>query len=418
MSKQGKNWPRILVAIPMERTATPTHEIFYSFMHLAQSGMNLIPLEYTRCDMSHNFAAARMMVINEMLERQGKPDETFTHLLSLDIDHTHPPDIVHRMAQDLRERPEIEVLSGMNVRRCEPFEPCAYIQDADGHYQQLAEWDEGIMQVDRVGAASLCIAATVFERLRSEYPWFRYEYGTAEGAPDTWQAMSKRTYPGPDIYWSKLCEKHNIPIYVDTRITSPHLRIEWSTLDTWKQYQQSDKFRWDYAIYETRLEMLQEYVPEIFEDGRDTLYIGANKQRAHYATEMGAPAIRDLLEIEPENCAHYLEMGIFDSVIQGDVRDFDGDTYDTIFWWHGPEHINPDELAPTLANLEDHLNPGGIIVLGAPWGATPYEAAGVERHYGNHVPELYKQLGYECVAGGAINTFKSALIAWKRKDKT
>ncbi len=84
-------------------------------------------------------------------------------------------------------------------------------------------------------------------------------------------------------------------------------------------------------------------------------------------------------------------------VLRGDVTAFARSTnekFDLIIWWHGPEHVEQDQLAPTLKGLESMCS--GAIVIGCPDGDTPYEdPEGDDRHRCAITESLLHDLGYQ-----------------------
>lgn len=189
---------RIALAIPVERTML--QEAFFGFAAILQQGWSLAQLPYTRNDVArHKFA--RFLL-----------DEGYTHLLMLDSDHVHPPDIVQRLARWFVAYPDlVQVVGGLNFRRGEPYDPCAFVDPGDGQFHRLAEWGEGAVQVDALGTGSIMIAKSVFERLPEEQGWFDYQY------PDHNQ------WPGTDMTFSARCREAGIALWVDTTTTSPHI---------------------------------------------------------------------------------------------------------------------------------------------------------------------------------------------------
>ena len=66
------------------------------------------------------------------------------------------------------------------------------------------------------------IAREVFELIPP--PWFYNDYSYV------W----KDTWPGEDIGFSKLCEKHEVKMYVDPTLSSPHMADAMITEETYK----------------------------------------------------------------------------------------------------------------------------------------------------------------------------------------
>jgi len=206
-------WPRILLGIPLERSLGHADKCFWHFMQIARdTGVSFIPMPYMRTDLYRNLIATELL----------KSD--YTHVLMLDADHQHPTDIIQRLARWVIADPNVKVVGGLNFRRGEPFEPCAFMQDKDGQVYSIKEWDQGLVQVDAIGTGSILISREVFEVC--EPPWFYNVYDYA------WEGQ----YPGEDIGFSKRCFDAGIPLYVDTTTSSPHLLDAFVTEHTFRSH--------------------------------------------------------------------------------------------------------------------------------------------------------------------------------------
>jgi hypothetical protein len=78
------------------------------------------------------------------------------------------------------------------------------------HYEK-----DALQQVDAIGSGVMLIKAEVFRKIKK--PWF-YTVGVGE-----------------DIYFCLRAKRENIPVFVDTRVKSPHLKTyaDWQTEDKW-----------------------------------------------------------------------------------------------------------------------------------------------------------------------------------------
>ena len=131
---QNGRWPKIVIGIPMERTIN--EEAFWAFMAIAQKGTPFIKLPYTmRNDRARDMFVRRLLISNA------------THLLMLDSDHTHPRDIVARLARWVIDDPSRLVVGGLNFRRSEPFDPCAFLPDGRGGIYAPVEWPQGLVRL-------------------------------------------------------------------------------------------------------------------------------------------------------------------------------------------------------------------------------------------------------------------------------
>lgn len=105
--------------------------------------------------------------------------------------------------------------------------------------------------------------------------------------------------------------------------------------------------------------------PEIVNgNGKKALYVGANKVRAFFLNELwGFGYNVDIIEIYEENFNYIKNNYKFRKIILGDIQEFELETYDLIFWYHGPEHIEKENFKPTLERLEKKTK---HIVIGCP----------------------------------------------------
>ncbi len=193
------DYPRIVLAIPLERSISYASDTFFQFLGIAQTGIPILNFPYGRTDLVRNKMALSLL------------QSDFTHLLMLDIDHIHPIDIAHRLGKWVIANPDIKVVGGLNFRRSAPYDPCCFIRGEDGGLYPPVVWDQGLIEVDAIGTGSILISKEVFTQI--EPPWFYNDYSMVMS--DQW--------PGEDMGFSKLCNDAGIPLYVDTTTTSPHL---------------------------------------------------------------------------------------------------------------------------------------------------------------------------------------------------
>jgi hypothetical protein len=217
-------WPRILVAVPLERSISNASLVFHRFMEIAAQGVVFLKQDYTRTDLARNRFATKLL------------ESDYTHLLMLDVDHVHPVDIVQRLARWPLMNPEIEVVGGLNFRRSEPYEPCCFFKDPEtGGVNAPAEWSAGLLKVDYLGTGSILIAREVFEKIPP--PWFKNIYDIPANWDDEW--------PGEDIGFNEACNAAGVNLWVDTTTTSPHIGDRLIGEKTFRAYleQHPDKFR-------------------------------------------------------------------------------------------------------------------------------------------------------------------------------
>lgn len=210
-NSDGKPWPRIILGIPCERFMYT--EAAHAFMSIVSQGIPFIAHGYARTD------RARCNMAKQFV------GSDFTHLLMLDSDHIHPREIVQQLGRLVVRHPELLVVGGLNYRRGEPYDPCAYIWDEDHNLCPIHNWpEEALLKVDVLGSGSIMIAREVFEQL--PFPWFGYDYAHAEtlewpGADVS--VLDNMQYPGTDLWFSALCNEHGIDQWVYTGVSSPHI---------------------------------------------------------------------------------------------------------------------------------------------------------------------------------------------------
>lgn len=210
---------RVIIGIPMERTML--QEAFFGFAAILQQGWPLARLPYTRNDI------ARHRLTKFML------DGDYTHLVMLDSDHVHPPYIVQRLARWVQGYPDrVKVVGGLNFRRGQPYDPCAFVDPGDGQFHRMAEWAKGAVEVDALGTGSIMIARSVFEAMPEDAGWYDYQYPNHEG------------WPGTDMTFSARCREHGISLWCDTTTTSPHIGtqlIDERAYRSWLQMQREQE---------------------------------------------------------------------------------------------------------------------------------------------------------------------------------
>jgi len=222
-----KAWPRVVIGIPSERVRNTN--ACHGFAAILAQGFAHFPIGYMRTDI------ARCRLALQLLESD------FTHLLMLDSDHMHPPDIVDRLVRWVRMDKTKLVVGGLNFRRGAPYDPCAYFLNDKGHLMPMLEWSQALVAVEVLGSGSILIAREVFETFgRDDFPWFGYDYEKtrrgAQQAPNWEKLRHGASWPGTDLWFSALCRKHGIKQWVDTTTTSPHIIETVVTQESWQQW--------------------------------------------------------------------------------------------------------------------------------------------------------------------------------------
>lgn len=397
-------WPRVMIGVPLERTIRDI--AFQAFIGLAVQHPAWTIQSYTRCDIARNRMAMSLL-----------EDERFTHLVMLDSDHVHPTDTVQRLVAQVQAHPDWLVVAGLNFRRGEPYDPCVFFKKA-GEIVQPDEFG-GVVITDPtmlVGTGSIIIAREVFEQMLEadpDKPFFGYEYKS------DWRYDG---YSGVDIWFCRRCIELGIPVYCDTANTSPHIGDLLVDESTYRTHQK-----------EVNMEMAQ--VSRIIDERRDaflsvvhpgpakTLYVGANKRRfmfgdilasmQHEMTvlEVFLPYAKDL---QDDTRVRHVVVG---DVVQMDDIELPEEQYDYAIWLHGPEHVKKEDGVTALHNLEHVVRPGGMVVVGCPWGNVREDGVDGnprQRHISAWYPEELGQAGYTVAATlGEADTPGSSILAYK-----
>lgn len=207
------DYPRPVVAVLQERAMSYASDVFYQFWGIAQQGTPILKIPYGRTDQVRN-------KIGELMLEYPK----FTHVLMLDVDHIHDTHILQRLLKWILLYPDIWIVGGLNFRRSAPYDPCGFIEGADGNFYPPQEWEQGLLQVDAVGTGSLLLDKRVF--LELEPPWFFNDYSRV------WEGI----WPGEDMGFSRKCREHGLNMFMDTTCTSPHITTGAVDESSYRQY--------------------------------------------------------------------------------------------------------------------------------------------------------------------------------------
>jgi hypothetical protein len=150
------------------------------------------------------------------------------------------------------------------------------------------------------------------------------------------------------------------------------------------------------------------------------LYVGARTNRFDFGEEFRkAGSEVTILEIFQKNVEHLRTIPWLKEVIHGDVRDFQTDQrFDVVFWWHGPEHLEQEEIQPALERLEAICD--RLMVIGCPWGhAEQHDIFGNphEEHLSHLDYPLFENLGYQVECIGRKGLPWSAIVAIKKSAR-
>lgn len=193
----------ICLAIP--RALVCYDEAFMGFMRIAQQGWALVDQSYTMIPYARESIAKHLL---------SHPE--FTHTVTLDQDHVHPPDIVMRLAKRVDEDRSKLVVAALNYRRGPPHDPVGYWDNGKGKLYTVspAEWGTEMRTVDVVGLSAAILARECFEAFGP--PWFDMDWSLA------WAGA----YPGEDTCFSRKAKAAGIQLWVDPTICSPHLTMD------------------------------------------------------------------------------------------------------------------------------------------------------------------------------------------------
>jgi len=146
--------------------------------------------------------------------------------------------------------------------------------------------------------------------------------------------------------------------------------------------------------------------------------VGANPKAFAFWEKLKGCVVR-IIEIWKPNCeALKAIMGVDAAIDLADIRTVDiTEHYDLAVWWHGPEHVESNEVRPCLEKLEacaDH------VLIGCPWGdypQGPIDGNPHEEHRNPLNPRYFEKKGYTVVTDGepVRGTEKQGgqIAAWK-----
>jgi len=171
----------------------------------ARPGFQRLSHPYARTD------SARNQFTRTFMECSARDDDV---MVMLDGDHLHPVDIVLQLAQQ-----PYDVIGAAYRMRHPPHNLAVFVGDEAGKMSTpTAIKEHGVARVARVGTGAIAIRRRAFRKLVAageQWPFFRYEY--PEGMEYS---------PTEDMYFSELCDRHDIGVHVDTRIWTDHLKLE------------------------------------------------------------------------------------------------------------------------------------------------------------------------------------------------
>ena len=160
------------------------------------------------------------------------------------------------------------------------------------------------------------------------------------------------------------------------------------------------------------------------------LYIGANPRRMELLDLFWAkaPDMRiHVVEAWEENVKGLkklnAEYGIFRDIIHQDVRNIVEvkgrevhyqDMWDIVMFWHGPEHLEKEEIPSILGAME--ILADRYVILGCPWGSFPQKDVGgnpFEEHKSVLYPKDFISWGYWTDTIKKPGKRGGHILAWK-----
>ena len=161
-----------------------------------------------------------------------------------------------------------------------------------------------------------------------------------------------------------------------------------------------------------RFDQIKRNIPSFFtQEFKELLYIGVTKTHFQFGTYLYKYNIT-LLEAHTPNLESYLDKY---TCINADITKFETEQkWDVVMWWHGPEHINKEDLKSTLKKIEKMAKK--LVILGCPWGRYLQGIVNNNSYqvHKNHIyPKDLIELGYLVETIGRIDKAGSNLLAWK-----
>lgn len=179
-----------MVAIPRDYSGR------YSWFDASINDLDLPEGSSIKTFYGHRIGSVR----NELVEAFLQGD--WQYLFFVDDDEVIPADAVRRL---LGHR--CLVVSGLCLQRSKPFLPTAYVTMTNGKYQPLDLQSIGgdrLVPCAGLGTGALLVHRDVF--LKIDPPWFKYSEELGE-----------------DLYFSRLCAKAGIAMYLDTGCRVGHI---------------------------------------------------------------------------------------------------------------------------------------------------------------------------------------------------
>lgn len=162
------------------------------------------------------------------------------YVLFIDTDMVFPKEAIQRM--QLHRKP---IVSATAFVKSPPYMPNMYKRVSVNGWVPIREWERGkLLQVDCIGGAFMLVEASVFKRMPG--PWFAQpamiqhilweelrllfahnpnDEQILKAARNLYEQHgdSNKNTLGEDYYFSELCRRSDVPIYVDTDMMIGHI---------------------------------------------------------------------------------------------------------------------------------------------------------------------------------------------------
>lgn len=141
-----------------------------------------------------------------------------THIFYMDDDMTFPHDALLRLLAD-----DVPIVSGMYVKRFEPFWPVPMRRVSRKGYTSILDYCPGLQEVDVVGGGCLLVRRDVLEAI--PYPWFDYVPPQYRGKQIT-----------EDVPFCEAVRKAGFPLLLDFDVQCGHLARGRAEYANWLDY--------------------------------------------------------------------------------------------------------------------------------------------------------------------------------------
>lgn len=161
---------------------------------------------------------------------------------------------------------------------------------------------------------------------------------------------------------------------------------------------------------------IRPYLPAPFAEPGSLLYIGYRPDACAWLDELIAAGNQvDVLEVWLANVESLDRHQAVARYWVGDVRDVDRipGTWDYIWYWHGPEHVEKAEFPGVLEKLRAKAR--RLVAVAAPWGKYdqgPHGGNVHERHRWSVYEDDLEALGLQVVTDGEMDQPGSEIVGW------